>query len=55
MLRATKRKSKERFRGICADALKLGVDRVHLWRVLKGQRPSASLLRRYRQLKKEAA
>lgn len=37
--------------GITQDARTLGVNRTHLFRVLKGERKSKSLLRRYRQLK----
>lgn len=40
-----------RFPGITADATRLGVDRVHLFRVLTGERKSASLVARYRELK----
>jgi hypothetical protein len=39
-----------RIKGICADAAALGVERTHLYRVLKGQRESASLTRRYKAL-----
>ena len=38
--------------GITNDARKLGVDRTHLFRVLKGERTSKSLMRRYAELKK---
>lgn len=60
MLPATRKKSnpkhptknsRVRFPGIMSDASVLGVDRIHLFRVLKGERQSASLLRRYRALK----
>jgi hypothetical protein len=40
--------------GICADAQRLGVRREHLWMVLRGRRESASLLRRYEDLKRGA-
>lgn len=40
-----------RFPGITADAHSLGVDRVHLFRVLTGKRKSADLMTRYRALK----
>lgn len=56
MLRATsknvKRKRRVRFPDIIQDARALGVDRVHLYRVLVGQRRSHSLLARYCDLKK---
>ncbi len=38
------------FPGITADAVTLQVDRVHLFRVLKGERKSASLMARYEAL-----
>ena len=41
-----------RIRGICADAAALGITRDHLRLVLQAKRPSRSLLRRYRQLKR---
>ena len=44
-------KRRVQFVGICADAVKLGVSREHLYRVLTGQRTSQSLLKRYRELK----
>jgi hypothetical protein len=61
MLRKLAGKSKEngirkrfiRFPGICADAKALGVHRIHLFLVLKGERDSEPLKRRYRQLKRE--
>jgi hypothetical protein len=58
MLRATSRKSKakqgrNKYVGIVTDAAALGVDRVHLWRVLTGRRVSRSLLSRYQQLKRK--
>jgi hypothetical protein len=42
---------KPRFPGITADARALGVTRVHLYLVLRGDRPSPGLLRRYKELK----
>lgn len=39
------------FPGIVEDAKELGVSREHLYRVLIGERPSAVLVRRYRDLK----
>lgn len=39
--------------GITSDARKLGVDRTHLYRVLKGERVSKRLMRRYQELKKK--
>jgi hypothetical protein len=44
-------KRRWRFRGICADARTLGVHRNSLYKVLSFQRPSKSLLSRYRALK----
>ena len=41
-----------RFPGIVADARELGVNRIHLYLVLSGQRQSKSLLRRYANLQK---
>lgn len=40
-----------KFPGIKDDAAALGVDRVHLFRVLTGKRQSHSLKRRYAELK----
>jgi len=37
--------------GICGDAETLGVDRVHLYKVLTGQRESKRLLAQYKALK----
>ncbi|MDE2098213.1 MAG: hypothetical protein KGL39_13240 [Patescibacteria group bacterium] len=42
------------FKGIVADAKKLGVSHSHLWRVLKGHRKSP-LLARWRALQAEKA
>lgn len=39
--------------GITKDAEALGVDRTHLYRVLKGERVSKRLLKRYVELKKD--
>lgn len=39
--------------GICADAKKLGVSRMHLWAVLSGRRESDGLVARYRELQEE--
>ncbi len=39
--------------GICADAQKLGVSRMHLWAVLSGRRESDGLVARYMELKKK--
>lgn len=41
-----------RIAGIVADAEKLGVSRIHLYKVLRGKRQSKSLIRRYRELQK---
>ena len=41
--------------GICRDAQRLGVTRVHLYLVLKGRRHSARLMNRYAALKGGAA
>jgi hypothetical protein len=55
MLHATPPKASQkrpvRFRGICADAKALKVNRVTLYRVLTGKWQSRSLLARYHQLK----
>jgi hypothetical protein len=58
MLRTTGRKTKQKqgrvkYVGIVADAKKLGVNRVTLWRVLAGEWQSRSLTKRYQELKKE--
>jgi hypothetical protein len=50
------RKRKQRrywFKGICADAITLGVSRHSLYKVLAGKRPGRSLTARYRELKVE--
>jgi hypothetical protein len=52
MLPATKRK-RTKFRGICRFAKLAGVDRVHAYRVLMGQRESHRLLTLWEQFKKE--
>jgi hypothetical protein len=44
-------KRQVQFVGICADAVRLGVSREHLYRVLIGERTSKSLLKRYQELK----
>lgn len=44
------RRGETRFPGIKRHAETLGVSRPHLFLVLTGQRKSASLLRRYREL-----
>ncbi len=64
MLRQHRRKEKPKrgptkYPGIIRDATELGVTRVHLWRVLTGERDSRLLMARYsalkaRQLKKAA-
>ena len=41
-----------KFPGICADAVTLGVSRVHLWLVLTGARKSLILTKRYLALKR---
>ena len=58
MLHATEAKSEPKrgrviHRGIVEAALCLGVDRSHLWRVLRGERQSRSLTRRYRDWNRE--
>lgn len=53
MKRATSKKRRWRFRGICADAVALGIHRVSLYKVLAGDRPGKSLLARYHALKSE--
>jgi hypothetical protein len=63
MFRETSRrkagKRQIRFPGISTDAAILKVDRVHLWKVLVGDRVSHSLLKRWKELqvqkKKEKA
>ena len=50
-----KKKQKPQFLGIVKDAEILGVDRIHLWKVLTGNRESARLMRRYRELKARQA
>jgi len=58
MLQATKPqkpKGRTKFRGICAAALALDVERTHLYRVLTGERESKSLLKRYKQFTKGEA
>jgi hypothetical protein len=49
------RKRAADIKGICRDAERLGVHRIHLYLVLKGKRESARLLRRYHELKGAAA
>ena len=44
-------KGRVRFPGICADAQKLGVHRVHLYEVLSGKRTSHRLIASYEMLK----
>lgn len=44
-----------RYAGIVADAKSLGVNRIHLWRVLNGRRQSQRLLARYRALQRGRA
>jgi hypothetical protein len=57
MSQATTKKAQHRrkvkYPNIGVDAAALDVTRQHLWEVLQGNRPSRSLLRRYRALKKE--
>ncbi len=47
--------SRVRFKNICADAATLGVNRIHLYLVLSGQRESRRLMKRYRALKRRAS
>jgi 16S rRNA U1498 N3-methylase RsmE len=42
-----------KYKGIIRDATELGVTRVHLWRVLEGERESDPLMRRYADLKSQ--
>ena len=42
-----RRTKRTRVRGICEAARALGVNRSHLYRVIRGQRKSESLIRRY--------
>lgn len=53
--RTPKRRKRIRFPKIFAHADALGVERSHLYRVLTGQRTSASLKRRYEALVVEEA
>lgn len=46
-------KRKWKYKGISEDAAALGVTRVHLWKVLEGDRDSKPLMRRYRELKRQ--
>jgi len=48
-------KRKIKFKGICKDAETLGVTRMHLFKVLNGNRESQPLLKRYEALKKQQA
>lgn len=48
---AVKREIRKVIPGICADARRLGVSRMHLWAVLSGRRESVPLMRRYRELR----
>jgi hypothetical protein len=55
MARVTKKITRPRrgatqFPGIVADAASLGVNRIHLYRVLIGARDSKPLMARYREL-----
>lgn len=55
MVRVTKkinsrRRGATRFPGIVADAARLGVNRIHLYLVLSGQRKSPPLTARYQKL-----
>ncbi len=47
-----RRRRRIKFPHICADALALGVSRVHLWYVLSGKRVSQRLITAYDQLKR---
>lgn len=49
------RRGATRFPGIVKDAARLGVNRIHLYLVLTGQRESRPLLRRYTELKRGGA
>ena len=42
-----------KYPGIVRDATELGVTRVHLWRVLEGERDSDPLMARYSALKRQ--
>lgn len=50
-IQTAKGKRNIRFRGVCKDALQLGVSRVHLYLVLSGRRESKRLLQRYEALR----
>lgn len=47
------RSSRIKHADIVDDAIMLGVERTHLYRVLEGKRQSASLLARYQQLQED--
>lgn len=48
---AVRRETRHVIPGICADARRLGVSRMHLWAVLSGRRESEGLVKRYEQMK----
>lgn len=50
---AVRRETRHVIPGICADARRLGVSRMHLWAVLTGRRESEPLMRRYRAFRGE--
>lgn len=50
----TQSKRQVKYPNIGAEAAALGVTRQHLWEVLENNRPSKSLLKRYKALKKGA-
>lgn len=54
MRRNKKIASRVKYRGIVADAAKLGCSRIHLYLVLNGNRTSHSLMRRYNALREAA-
>ena len=53
--RVITRRGRTRYPGIIEHAEKLGVNPSHLFRVLQGERPSASLKQRYADLLAEEA
>lgn len=50
---AARRETRSVIPGICRDAKRLGVSRMHLWAVLNGHRESEGLVRRYEALKQK--
>jgi len=51
--RDMRRETRHVIPGICADARRLGVSRMHLWAVLSGRRESDGLVARYQALQEQ--